>query len=163
MAKHHVSRRDQQTALLWGVSERQAMALREKLNSLAPSIEQGYAKHRAEWEMLVQWLFTGSEAMLSVSPFLTRLAVVGRQEDLQQWKDFTEWHCEVVIKYYWHQLTNAVTMAGTSLQVTMGIVTTMEQEVKRHQIVLRVFRECLTENKKLRRFTTDEQNDFLHG
>lgn len=163
MTKGHVSRRDKETALRWeGMTDRQAMALREKLNSLGPGIEAAWQVHRLAWENLVGWMIAESVGIELVTPWLGRLVRLGLTDEMKKAKEFVTHHCEMEIKYHWYQLTNAVLLAGTSHTGRTSLIEELARTVKRHKLVESVMAECIAENKPLRGFTKNEQNDFLY-
>lgn len=45
----------------------------------------------------------------------------------------------------------------------VGVVKSLVARAKRFEIILAVTNECIFNGTSLRRFTADEQNDFLHG
>lgn len=159
----NVSIRDKKTAELRGIKKSTARSVKNLLSRAREELDQGLMKgfegsqERTKEQLLehLQKFFFGAD---DVCP-----SVHAQAQDLRMLKNRLE---NIVAEYYMLyaiSLFEACYLSEFNHTTRTGIVKELSARSRRFNIMLRVVNECLMLRTKLRRFTTDEQNDFLHG
>lgn len=157
----NVSIRDKKTAELRGIKQSTARSVKNLLSRAREELDQGLmkgfdssqAKTKEQVLENLQKFFFGAE----------NVNILGHAQDLRMLKNWLE---NVAAEYYMHyaiSLFEACYLSELNHTTRTSIVKELSARSRRFNIMLRVINECLMLRTNLRRFTTDEQNDFMHG